>query len=134
MDDLFKKVSDAMARDLGGISRQEIFDKLIQREKSSSTAISPLFALPHIVLEGKNKFQMIIVRSLKGIKFNDTMAKVHAMFFLAGSMDQRHFHLVVISNLARLVQDPDFEKLWLRTRNLKVLRKTLMTMVGNKKS
>ncbi|MBP7163238.1 MAG: F0F1 ATP synthase subunit alpha [Candidatus Omnitrophica bacterium] len=134
MDDLFKKVSDAMARDLGGISRQEIFDKLIQREKSSSTAISPFFALPHIVLEGKNKFQMIIVRSLKGIKFNDTMAKVHAMFFLAGSMDQRHFHLVVISNLARLVQDPDFEKLWLRTRNLKVLRKTLMTMVGNKKS
>ncbi len=134
MDDLFKKVSDAMARDLGGISRQEIFDKLTQREKTSSTAISPFFALPHIVLEGKNKFQMIIVRSLKGIKFNDTMSKVHAMFFLAGSMDQRHFHLVVISNLARLVQDPDFEKLWLRTKNLKVLRKTLIKMVGDKKS
>jgi len=126
---VFKKASDIMSKHLKSISSPEIFDRLVEREKKSSTALSPFFALPHIVVEGKDKFQMVIVRSQKGIHFSDQNIKVHALFFLVGSMDQRHFHLVVISALARLVQSSDFEKTWLNIRSLKELRKFLLKTV-----
>ncbi len=127
--EVFRKVSEIIAKKVLDIDKGEIYAKLIAREKASSTAISPFFALPHIVVEGKGKFQMVIVRSRKGVFFTEAMPKVHAMFFLAGSMDQRHFHLIVLSALARLVQHQDFENVLLHTSNIDDLRGKLFNMI-----
>ncbi len=108
------------------MSKSDINKKLIAREESSSTALSPYFAIPHIVVEGENIFKMLIVRSKKGIKFNDQMSEVHSIFFLAGSQDQRHFHLVVISSLAQIVQNQAFEKNWLEVENADDIRKLII--------
>lgn len=132
MEPVFKKASGIMAQQFKDISSQEIYDKLLEREKASSTALSPFFALPHIIVQGKERFQMVIVRSRKGIFFSETMPKVHALFFLIGSMDERHFHLVMLAALAGLVQQADFEDVWLNTRHLKELRENLLNMIKNK--
>ncbi len=123
---LFKTAAKIMAKESGDFSVSEINSKLIEREKSSSTALSPFFAIPHIVVEGKEKFQMLIVRSRKGVEFSDSAKNVHAIFFLLGSMDQRHFHLVVLSSLAQIVQNPSFEKEWLSAPDTEALRSLLL--------
>ncbi|MFH1063109.1 MAG: F0F1 ATP synthase subunit alpha [Candidatus Omnitrophota bacterium] len=132
IEDVFQKAAEIMAKKFKDINSQEIYDKLIEREKSSSTALSAFFALPHIIVEGKERFEMVIVRARKGISFSEAMPKVHAMFFLVGSMDERHFHLVVLAALAGLVQQPDFEDTWLNTRNLNDLRNNLLELIKNK--
>lgn len=128
MQALFKTASKLMAKESGDFSSSEIYSKLIEREKSSSTALSPFFAIPHIVVEGKEKFQMMIVRSRKGVEFSPEAKKVHAMFFLLGSMDQRHFHLVVLSSLAQIVQHPAFEKGWLEGKETEALRTLILNI------
>ena len=132
MKSLFKTAAKVMAKESGELSNSEIYAKLIEREKSSSTALSPFFAIPHIVVEGKEKFQMMIVRSRKGIKFSEEAEAVHSIFFLLGSMDQRHFHLVVLSSLAQIVQHPDFEKNWLSTPGTEGLRKLILNIKKGK--
>lgn len=124
--DLFKFVSKLMENKNSNLSKKEIYEKLLNREKSSSTALSPYFAIPHIVEDGKEKFQMVVVRSKKGIKFSDKAPSVNAIFFLSGSIDQRHFHLVVISTLAKIVQKPDFHKDWLNAEDVDKLRRVLI--------
>jgi len=126
MKALFKTAAKIMAKESGDFSVSEINSKLIEREKSSSTALSPFFAIPHIVVEGKGKFQMLIVRSRKGVEFSGSAKNVHAIFFLLGSMDQRHFHLVVLSSLAQIVQNPSFEKEWLSAPDTEALRSLLL--------
>ncbi len=126
MKALFKTAAKIMAKESGDFSVSEINSKLIEREKSSSTALSPFFAIPHIVVEGKEKFQMLIVRSRKGVEFSGSAKNVHAIFFLLGSMDQRHFHLVVLSSLAQIVQNPSFEKEWLSAPDTEALRSLLL--------
>ena len=121
---LFSTASDHLQYDQ--MSKSDINKKLIAREESSSTALSPYFAIPHIVVDGENIFKMLIVRSKKGIKFNDQMSEVHSIFFLAGSQDQRHFHLVVISSLAQIVQNPAFEKNWLEVDSEDDIRKLII--------
>ncbi len=126
METLFKAASKIMDKDTEGISHPEILSKLIAREKSSSTALTPFFAIPHIVIDGKEKFGMLIVRSKKGIKFSDSAEKVHSIFFLLGSIDQRHFHLVVLSSLAQIVQHASFKTGWISSKGIEDLRALIL--------
>ena len=126
LEALFKTAAKRMSKKSGDISSAQIFEKLVEREKSSSTALSPFFAIPHIVVEGKERFQMLIVRSKKGIEFSPEKNAIHSIFFLLGSMDQRHFHLVVLSSLAQIVQYPEFETEWLKAKNPEALRELLL--------
>ncbi len=131
LENVFKKAAEIIAKKVRVINSQALYDKLMEREKASSTALSPFFALPHVIVEGKEKFQMVIIRSRKGIAFSESMSKVHAMFFLAGSMDERHFHLVMLAALAGLVQQKEFEDIWLKTKSLKDLRNNLLNLLKN---
>ena len=131
MENLFKTVSRRLAKKSGDITSAQVYEKLVEREKSSSTALSSFFAIPHIVLEGKEKFQMLVVRSRKGIEFSPDKDSIHSVFFLLGSMDQRHFHLVVLSSLAQIVQHPDFESEWLKAKNNEALRELILKIKRN---
>ena len=130
--DLTKKKEEAFEIALAEIAKNvdintdEVYEKLIEREKTSSTALSPFFAVPHVVLEGENIFELLIMRSRKGIYFSDTAPNVHSLFFLLGTMDQRHFHLVALSAIAQIVQDPTFETNWLKAVNADELRKLIL--------
>ncbi len=123
MKALFKTASKEM--EFKTINKEEIFDKLVKREESSSTALSPYFAIPHIIVEEKDTFKLLIVRSKKGIIFTDKKTDIHAMFFLIGSIDQRHFHLVVLSALAQIVQAPSFEREWQAAKNANEIRQLI---------
>ena len=103
------------------------YEKLIKREEESSTALSPFFSIPHIIAEGKDKFNLIVMRSRKGIYFSDTAPHVHALFFLFGSLDQRHFHLVALSAIAQIVQNPSFETAWLKAEGIDELRELILS-------
>ncbi len=121
MENVFKMASADIAK-VTLSDTQNVFDKLMEREKSSSTALSPFFAIPHIIVEGKDKFDIFIMRCKKGIYFSDTAPNVHALFFMSGSIDQRHFHLVALSAIAQIVQNPTFETEWLKADSIEDLR------------
>ncbi|WP_083963847.1 F0F1 ATP synthase subunit alpha [Spirochaeta cellobiosiphila] len=114
------------------INKELIFDKLMEREKSSTTALTPFFAIPHIVVEEEDTFKMLIVRSKKGISFTNDRESVHSIFVLMGSMDQRHFHLVVLSTLARIVQDPTYQRSWMESKKLSDLKDLILQIKQEK--
>jgi len=128
---LFQTVAKIIAKHLTEISSSEVYDRLKKREQQSSTAISPFFAIPHFFIKDKNKFQLIIIRSRKGIYFTEKAPKVHAIFFISGSIDQRHFYLVVISALAKIVQHSSFRDNWLKAESIQKLRSILRVIKKN---
>lgn len=95
---------------------------LVKREEESSTAISPFIAIPHLILEGEKKFQLFLVRNKNGIQFNDQYPAIKAVFILAGTKDERQFHLQALAAIAQIAQNPDFETLWLNAANPAQLR------------
>ena len=52
---------------------------------------------------------------------------VNAVFVLVGTRDERTFHLRVLSAIAEIVQDHNFERRWLRAKTKKALRKVVLT-------
>jgi len=125
LEDFFKQVSRDMAERLG-MDKKRFYNLLVERENESSTAITPFLAIPHIVIEGEKKFDMLIARSKNGIYFSDESKEVHAVFILAGTRDERNFHLRALSAIAQIVHDPQFEKRWMEAKSIEDLRDIIL--------
>jgi mannitol/fructose-specific phosphotransferase system IIA component (Ntr-type) len=121
VEPFFKLVSEAMAGHLHLVP-DEVLKAIHEREKQSSTVLRPGLAIPHIVIEGEQAFDILLARSRGGVKFSEDALHVHAIFVLVGTRDERNFHLRALSAIAQIVQDPHFEEKWMAAENQEALR------------
>jgi amino acid transporter/mannitol/fructose-specific phosphotransferase system IIA component (Ntr-type) len=111
-DSLFKDIARQIAKDIDQ-DEARIYDFLKSREAESSTAITPFTAIPHLIIEGKGHFNMILVRACKGITFSKSRDAVKSIFVLYGTRDERLFHLQALASIAQTILNPKFEERWL---------------------
>lgn len=124
-EELFKIIAKKVSEKLD-ITDQTIYDLLTAREAESSTALTEFLAIPHIIIEGEKTFEMLIIRAKKGIELSEDHKDIKAIFVLLGTKDERNFHLRVISAIAQIVRDPDFEKRWMDAKNPENLRDVIL--------
>ncbi|MBN2352223.1 MAG: amino acid permease [Spirochaetales bacterium] len=124
-EEFFRTAAAALARRLK-MPKTAISALLSKREKESSTALTPLWAVPHIIIPGKNKFHLLIARNKRGIRFSPEMPAIKCVFILAGTKDERNFHLRALSSIAQIIQNPKFEHTWLSARRRDGLRDIIL--------
>jgi amino acid transporter len=121
LEELFERVGrelgDRLAAPPGELARL-----LLERERETSTVIPPGMAIPHVVVPGEGRFEVLLVRSREGVVFAAGKPAVHAAFVLAGTRDERNFHLRALAAIAQVVRDPVFLDRWRNARNPQSLR------------
>jgi mannitol/fructose-specific phosphotransferase system IIA component (Ntr-type) len=122
---IFRQVSTILAERLG-TNEFVLFEKFLHREAEGGTVVQPGFAIPHIVVEGKNKFDILLVRARDGINFPHAPDPVKIMFVLAGSKDERNYHLRALMAIAQIAQEKHFEQRWLTARDTQGLRNLIL--------
>lgn len=125
LEDFFTLVAKNLAGRLN-IDYKPLFNSFISRERESTTEIRPGLAIPHIIIDGEHKFELVIARCEAGINFTPELPAVYVVFALVGSRDERHFHLRALSAIAQITQDLSFDKDWLRAKNIEELRDILL--------
>jgi len=118
---LFELMAEKLAARVG-IPEAKLLELFIARERESSTEIQPGLAIPHVIIEGQDLFDLLLVRSIPGVSFSELGPPVHTAFVLAGTPDQRQFHLKALVAIAHVVQEEGFEDRWLKARNAEQLR------------
>jgi len=121
----FREVSGILAERLG-TDEYVLFEKFLHREAEGGTVVQPGFAIPHIVVEGEKKFDILLVRAREGIKFLGVQERVRVMFVLAGSKDERNYHLRALMAIAQIAQEKQFEQRWLAARDVEALRNLIL--------
>jgi len=124
-NELFTHASEILAKRLD-VDAGELFDKLKEREAQSSTLIGPNLAVPHVILEGENLFDILPVRCSEGILFERAEEPVRVIFILVGSQDERNFHLRALMNIAQIVQETGFYERWIDAPGIENLRDILL--------
>jgi len=125
LDEFFAEVANAMSVRLN--TEASVILKLLQdREKESSTVIGPGLAIPHILVEGEKTFDILLARCKPGIVFPGSSSEVHAVFVLAGTHDERNFHLRALAAIAQIAQPLHFYKKWIRAKTAEALRDTVL--------
>ncbi|MBU1694753.1 MAG: amino acid permease [Verrucomicrobia bacterium] len=119
--ELFHRIGEVMGPALG-LTPQRMEKLLLEREREASTVVHTGVAIPHIIVEGTGIFQMALVRCREGAVFSDLQEPVHVMFVLAGSTDERNFHLRALMAIAHVVQAGDFMARWMAAPHAEQLR------------
>ncbi|MBN1354290.1 MAG: amino acid permease [Candidatus Omnitrophica bacterium] len=123
--EFFREAASSMAGRLDTES-EVIFNLLTKREAETSTVIRPGLAIPHIIIEGGKKFEILPARCKEGIVFPGSNIPVRIVFMLAGSADERNFHLRALAAIAEIAQSGDFDKRWMAARNSEDLRHIIL--------
>ncbi len=123
--EFFKLAAEKMSQKLG-IKDLVILRLLLDREEQSSTVLSPGLAIPHIIIEGDHRFLILLARCKEGIVFPEADQKVHMVFVIAGTRDERNFHLRALSAIAQIAQDPTFENKWINAKDGEDLRNIIL--------
>ena len=124
-EQLFRHVAEILAKQLDE-NEYVLFEKFFAREAETGTVVQPGFAIPHVVVEGEHKFNIVLVRAKEGITFPKSPEPVRIMFFLAGSKDERNYHLRALMAIAQIAQEKDFEKRWLDARDIEGIRNLIL--------
>ena len=66
------------------------------------------------------------VRAVDGISFSSAPDPVTTIFVLAGSKDERNYHLRALMAIAQIAQEADFEKRWLAATGPDQLRNLIL--------
>jgi len=125
LEEAFNSFAESLS-DRVDLPAEQIYDLLLERERSSTTVIASGLAIPHIILPGDKKFDILLVRCKAGILFTPDTKPVHALLVLAGTHDERNFHLKALMSIAEVVQKPDFMNKWLKAKRPKELRKIVL--------
>ena len=141
------RIQDYPVLDLeGGVTREEAFEVIAQalsdqigypsagvlklltdRETLSSTVVRPGLAIPHLIFEGLESFQIMLVRSKEGVIFSEDAPPVHIVFVIAANPEERNFYLRALVAIAEIAQDPGFDDRWLATGGPEALREVVLS-------
>ena len=125
----FYSLISAIAPDLAAeveMPVSEIEKRFINRQEKDNTALTDFLAVPHIVIDGRDKFFLHVIRAREGIKFTENQQFVKAIFILGGSKSVRPLHLKTISAIATLVGMQDFKKKWLSAKDMTSIKNLLL--------
>ena len=125
MEEFFHLAAEKMSSHLD-VDTEFLYNLFIEREKESTTALTPFLAVPHIIVPGEHHFDILLARSKKGIRFSDEAPNIHAVFVLVGTKDERAFHLRALAAIAQIIQDSEFERKWLSARSEEELRDVVL--------
>jgi len=108
------------------LSPERIAAKLKRCENENSTLLSDTLAVPDIVVEGRGRFEMLIARVKGGVRFSEEAPEVTTIFVLAGTRDERNFHLRALAAIAQVVQMEGFDKRWWAAEDDRSLRDVIL--------
>ena len=112
------------------IDEEKLYKLLIQREKESNFMVHPGMAIISHVIKGRDKFDMIIVRSKMGMIFSDDSAPVRTFFVIVGSNDQKSFYMHVLMWLIQITENEKFEEEWVNAKDGDALRELILKYWG----
>ena len=109
------------------IDKNKLYKLLMNKEKDSNVIIHPGIAILSNIIDGHDKFEIILVRSKKGVILTDDAPPVHAFFIVVSTSEQQSFYMHSLMWIVQITEDVDFEKKWLDAKDTHELRNIILT-------
>ena len=86
------------------------------------------------MIKGRDKFEIIIVRSKMGIFLADDTPPIHAFFIIVASPDVKSLYLHSLMWIVQIAEETDFEEEWIKAKDEEELRDIFIKSWRKRKS
>jgi len=102
--------------------------KLIKKKRTiSNFVVHPGVAIFSHTIKGRDKFDMIIIRSKKGFIVSDDSDPIYMFFIIVASPDQQSFYLHSLMWIIQIAEEMDFEEEWMKAKDDKELKEIILS-------
>jgi len=108
------------------INIEKLYKFLKKREKDSNIVIHPGIGVVSHIIKGKEKFELIIVRSRKGIIVSDKMDPIRAFFVIVSTKDKQSLYLHTLMWLIQIAEETDFEEEWTNAKDVDEIKDIIL--------
>jgi amino acid transporter len=115
------------------IKKDKLYEQLKKREKESNIILHPGVAIFSHTIKGRNKFEIVLVRSKKGIMLSDDNTPVYAFFVILATPDQQSYYLHSLMWIVQIAEETDFEKKWINATDTDDLRDVILSLWKKRK-
>jgi len=105
---------------------EKLYRLIKDREKDSNMMIHPGIAIFSHIIKGRDKFEILFVRSKKGIILSDDVGPIHAFFVIVASPDQKNFYLHSLMWVVQIAEETDFETEWIIAKDDEELKDIIL--------
>jgi mannitol/fructose-specific phosphotransferase system IIA component (Ntr-type) len=109
------------------VDKNKLYKLLLKKEKDSNVMIHPGIAILSNIIDGRDKFEIILARSKKGIILSDDAAPVHAFFVFVSTSEQQSFYMHSLMWIVQIAEETNFEQEWLNAKDSKELREIILS-------
>jgi mannitol/fructose-specific phosphotransferase system IIA component (Ntr-type) len=125
-DELIKFISHKLAEQLS-FDEAKLYKLLKKKETKSNIVVHPGIAIFSHTIKGRDKFEILIIKSRKGIIISDDSGPIHAFFVVVASPDQHSFYLHMLMWIIQIAEETDFENEWIKARSSDKLRDVILS-------
>ncbi|MGA1793499.1 MAG: APC family permease [Thermoplasmatota archaeon] len=124
-NELSKKLAYSFSERIG-LSYKSILSEFTKDDRSAHMMMMPHFVILSYQVEGKDVYDLSLIRTRRGAMFSEDAPPVHAGFVILFSKDERNFYLNSLMWLMKSCEGVDFEKEWKEAEGENALRMVLL--------
>ncbi len=124
-DDFARLIADRLT-ERTGINKNKLYKLIRCKKMENSMLLHPGVGIFTHMIDGRDQFEIVLVRSKKGIFVSKDERPMHAFIVVIASTDQKNFYWHVLMWLAQLAEQCDFTGPWLEAEGKDELRKIVL--------
>jgi amino acid transporter len=109
------------------------WNKLLKNRKDTSNMVLyPGIGIFSHLIDGRDWFEIVLVRSKKGISISQGIEPFHAFIVVISSKDQQTFYFHSLMWIAQLAEQCDFQNEWINAQDEESIRKVVLKAWNNR--
>jgi amino acid transporter len=109
------------------MKKLQLYELLTQKNKDSNIVVHPGIGIFSHKVKGRDMFELLLVRSKKGIIISEGIDPIHTFFVVVSTTDQENFYLHSLMWLAQIAEEIDFQKKWIHAKDEDELRRIVLS-------
>ncbi len=109
------------------IDENKLYQLLKKKETDSNIIIHPGIAIFSHMIKGHDKFDLLLVRSKKGLLISDDIDPIHAFIMIVASPDQESFFLHTLMWIVQIAEETDFGREWINAKEDEELKELILS-------
>jgi amino acid transporter/mannitol/fructose-specific phosphotransferase system IIA component (Ntr-type) len=116
------------------INEDKLYKILRKKERDSNIISHPGVAILSHNIKGRDKFELILIRSKKGLLISDDVDPIYAFVIIVASNDLRNFYNHSLMWIVQIADKIDFKNEWVNAKDKEIIRDIILTSWKKRKT
>jgi len=125
-DELAHLISHRLSEKLN-TEEKKLYKILRQKERDSNIIVHPGVAILSHTIKGRDKFEILLIRSKKGLLISDDADPINAFVVIVASPDLQNFYNHSLMWIVQIADETDFKDEWINAKDSEGIRDIILS-------